>query len=167
MGTIIKALTVSQPYASLIATGEKFAENRTWVTAYRGLCAIHAGKGTQYLPKKEIERRRLPMGCIIAIGEIQACLDMRQIFQDRIPKTLAQACTGSFNASWLTRGSLRTHRHAEGPQCFIFGDVIMLEEPIVITGQRLLWDWKAPTRLLDWYRAEVDAQSITQPMERE
>lgn len=41
----MKALTISQPYASLIARGEKFVENRRWPTPYRGPLAIHAGKG--------------------------------------------------------------------------------------------------------------------------
>ncbi len=52
----IKALTISQPYASLIASGEKWIENRTWPTAHRGKLAIHAGVGTQYLNKSELAK---------------------------------------------------------------------------------------------------------------
>lgn len=43
----VKALTISQPFAKLIADGEKFVENRGWPTHYRGRLAIHAGLGTQ------------------------------------------------------------------------------------------------------------------------
>lgn len=50
----MKALTISQPYASLIANGEKWIENRRWETLYRGKLAIHAGKGTQYLDRDEL-----------------------------------------------------------------------------------------------------------------
>jgi len=50
----MKALTISQPYASLIASGEKWVENRSWPTGYRGPLAIHAGKGTQYLDRREL-----------------------------------------------------------------------------------------------------------------
>jgi len=50
----MKALTISQPYASLIASGEKWVENRTWATRYRGPLAIHAGRGTQYLSRDEL-----------------------------------------------------------------------------------------------------------------
>ena len=40
----IKALTLWQPWASLIAWGEKQYETRSWSTEYRGLLAIHASK---------------------------------------------------------------------------------------------------------------------------
>lgn len=38
----MKALTVKQPYASLIVIGIKPIENRTWKTKYRGRIYIHA-----------------------------------------------------------------------------------------------------------------------------
>lgn len=40
----MKALTIHQPWASLIAYGFKRFETRGWRTNYRGLVAIHAGK---------------------------------------------------------------------------------------------------------------------------
>lgn len=40
----MKALTVRQPWASLIAAGVKTIETRSWSTEYRGPLAIHAGK---------------------------------------------------------------------------------------------------------------------------
>jgi ASCH domain len=39
----VKALTIRQPWASLIIAGEKDVENRTWRTSYRGPLVIHAG----------------------------------------------------------------------------------------------------------------------------
>jgi hypothetical protein len=39
-----KAITIKQPYASLIVEGIKDIENRTWKTNYRGKILIHAGK---------------------------------------------------------------------------------------------------------------------------
>lgn len=41
---IYKALTLHQPWASLIALGVKTIETRSWSTKYRGPLAIHAGK---------------------------------------------------------------------------------------------------------------------------
>lgn len=38
----MKALTIKQPWASLIANGIKDVENRTWRTKYRGRIYIHA-----------------------------------------------------------------------------------------------------------------------------
>lgn len=40
----MKALTIRQPWASLIALGVKTIETRSWPTKYRGPIAIHAGK---------------------------------------------------------------------------------------------------------------------------
>lgn len=41
----MKALTLTQPWASLVAIGAKRIETRSWRTAYRGALAIHAAKG--------------------------------------------------------------------------------------------------------------------------
>lgn len=38
----MKALTIWQPWASLLADGEKRFETRSWATSYRGPIAIHA-----------------------------------------------------------------------------------------------------------------------------
>lgn len=40
----MKAITIRQPWASLIAFGDKLYETRNWATKYRGPIAIHAGK---------------------------------------------------------------------------------------------------------------------------
>ena len=39
----MKAITIKQPFASLIAEGIKDIENRTWPTKFRGRVLIHAG----------------------------------------------------------------------------------------------------------------------------
>ncbi len=41
----MKALTLTQPWATLVALGAKRYETRSWRTAYRGPLAIHAAKG--------------------------------------------------------------------------------------------------------------------------
>jgi len=40
----MRALTIRQPWASLIAAGVKTIETRSWSTKYRGPLAIHAGR---------------------------------------------------------------------------------------------------------------------------
>lgn len=39
----MKALSIRQPWASLILAGHKAVENRTWTTTYRGPVIVHAG----------------------------------------------------------------------------------------------------------------------------
>lgn len=41
----MKALTLTQPWATLVAIGAKRIETRSWSTTYRGPLAIHAAKG--------------------------------------------------------------------------------------------------------------------------
>ena len=41
----MKAITLTQPWASLVAVGAKRIETRSWPTKYRGPIAIHAAKG--------------------------------------------------------------------------------------------------------------------------
>lgn len=49
----MKAITIKQPWATLIAEGYKEYEFRTWKIKYRGDILIHAGKG---IDKKTMER---------------------------------------------------------------------------------------------------------------
>ncbi len=44
----MKALTLHQPWASLIAEGVKTIETRSWSTKYRGPMAIHAAKTAEW-----------------------------------------------------------------------------------------------------------------------
>jgi hypothetical protein len=41
----MKAITLTQPWATLVAIGAKHFETRSWRTNHTGLLAIHAGKG--------------------------------------------------------------------------------------------------------------------------
>lgn len=41
----MKILTLTQPWATLVALGAKHIETRSWATSYRGPLAIHAGAG--------------------------------------------------------------------------------------------------------------------------
>lgn len=44
--THVKAITLIEPWATLLAHGQKIHETRTWATYYRGPLLIHAGKKT-------------------------------------------------------------------------------------------------------------------------
>lgn len=60
----MKAITVIQPWASLLAEGAKLYETRSWKTNYRGEILIHAGK-------------KDPLFGIVAMGDeawIDACI---------------------------------------------------------------------------------------------
>lgn len=65
----MKALTLHQPWASLVALGVKRIETRSWSTSYRGALAIHAGlkrPGMMYLPERPSLRHWLVANTITA-----------------------------------------------------------------------------------------------------
>lgn len=66
----MKALCIKQPFASMIANGEKTIELRTWRTNYRGELLIVASK----FPKRE----GLPSGKGICIVELKDCRKMHK-----------------------------------------------------------------------------------------
>ena len=87
----MKAITIKQPFATLIAEGLKEYEFRTWKTKYRGEILIHAGKG---IDKKAMERYRhlnldYPSGKIIAKATITDCIyideKMKKQLQEKNP----------------------------------------------------------------------------------
>lgn len=80
----MRILTVQQPWASLIAVGEKDVENRRWATAYRGPVAVHAGKAVDPAAKRDpvvleamsehqLDFGDLPAGMIVAVADITDC----------------------------------------------------------------------------------------------
>lgn len=93
----MKAITVLQPYASLIAEGLKKYETRGWPTTYQGPIAIHAGKqnlfnGLDFVTGAEIQNALpvlpdiLPAGAVIAIAEITDCIEMTDEFIKSLPR---------------------------------------------------------------------------------
>ena len=135
----MKALTLSQPNASLVADGEKFVENRSWETKYCGLLAIHAGKGTQYMKKREILEADLPFGQVVAIAELQGCVDLAKV------RTWQRRDWGRSELglpAWLSVNKFLAHEHTEGPWCWIFGNVRKLAQPIDAIGAQGIWNWK-------------------------
>jgi hypothetical protein len=119
----MRALTICQPYAHLIAIGEKPIENRRWPTSYRGPLAIHAGRSRAWLDEEVVDwpDGDLAFGAIVATAMLVACL----------PK---------FNRHpWRERGGLFDHEHAQGPWCWVLEEVRALPEPIPAKGRQGLW----------------------------
>lgn len=133
----MKALTISQPFASMIADGVKWIENRTWPTVYRGDLAIHAGKGKQYLDRHELAK--LPNGCVIAIANLVACVHIDDIESIRKLKPLEKV--PGTTMTWLQLGR---HEHAEGPWCWVLENVRQIDH-VPCKGAQGLWDWELPS----------------------
>lgn len=121
----IKAITICQPYAHPIARGEKWIENRTWPTKYRGPIAIHAGKSRAWLGLNDESRfycsgDTLIFGAVLATATLVDCLKLDAAAK-RYP--------------W-TRG----YEHANGPWCWILDEINRLSDPIPWKGSQGLWN---------------------------
>jgi hypothetical protein len=62
----VKALSVKQPWANMIALGEKTIETRTWATPYRGQLLIVSSR----------EPRIAPAGFALAVALLDDCRPM-------------------------------------------------------------------------------------------
>ena len=82
----MKAITIKQPYATLIAEGLKEYEFRTWKTKYRGDILIHAGKGVDKEAMKRFAHLNLeyPSGCIIAKATLADCVVIDAAMKDSL-----------------------------------------------------------------------------------
>ena len=152
----MKAITIYQPWASLIAIGAKKYETRGWATRYRGPITIHAGKkrppqlwefgypASEYF-QKALENVDMPLGAVIATAELVNC----HIIRDD------GAAEENPNIS-ITRYIQRPHYSREyiqgnerqfgdftpGRYAWEFANVILLPEPIPAQGKQGLWNFE-------------------------
>jgi len=133
----MKALTICQPYAELIARGDKRVENREWPTRYRGLLYIHAGKSREWMNDGDdgmeydygLRVADMSFGAVVAVARLVDCLEydfiMRGMHREKYP--------------WL-----KDHEHTNGPWCWILADVSRVK-PVPWRGALGLWDCPAVT----------------------
>jgi hypothetical protein len=91
----MKAITIHQPWATLIALGEKRFETRSWSTKYRDSIAIHAAKKVDkeicllepfrsVLAKHEYTADNLPTGVVVATAKLEECLKIVTLGTDKV-----------------------------------------------------------------------------------
>jgi hypothetical protein len=132
----MKALTISQPHASLIASGENWVVNCRRPMDYRGPLAIHAGKETQYLDRGELAA--YPTGCVVAVAKLVACVDPYLVRRHDL------FARDHLRLNGIDIDAFLAHDHTEGPWCLVLQDAHKLREPIHCRGAQRLWDWQEP-----------------------
>jgi len=79
---VLKALSLKQPFAWLIANGYLLVDDRSWGTQYRGPILIHASKGLyeeyyQYIKRHTDvpipDRDKLEYGGVVGIAKLVLC----------------------------------------------------------------------------------------------
>jgi hypothetical protein len=148
----MKAITIHQPWASLIAIGEKRFETRGWATSYRGPLAIHAAK---YIDREACEREpiksalaehgytayNLPTGAVVATGLLRHCYGVGG--EDRLNGTAVFFGTPMPNAITKVFGNEYCFGdYTPGRYAWELTDVQQLAEPIPANGRQRLWNWE-------------------------
>lgn len=157
------ALTLTQPWASLMAIGAKRIETRNWSTNYRGLMAIHAAKGfprearefcqgdVPYFHLTETfgwEVEDLPLGAIVAVGELVDC----RLTTGMTLADVVQHLDGVYEAA---QDEMELGDYSPGRFAWLFRNVVSVDPPISCRGALGLW--APPVEVLDQIEAQLKA----------
>lgn len=145
----MKVISIIQPWATLIALGEKKFETRSWATKYRGELAIHASKKVDkdawmneiiYMTLRKhgiLTVNDLPTGAIIAICTLSECHEINVVGDtfaasiNNVGEIVQEYEGNEMKFGWYEEGRFAWHmQHAR-----IF-------EPIPAKGQLGLWNWE-------------------------
>lgn len=151
----MKAITIHQPWATLIALGEKRFETRGWPTKYRGELAIHAGKKidraacerdpiNSTLAKHGYTANNLPTGVIVATAEL---VESHTIFNTSDNGIHVIHSTGA--VGWIYNNEEAFGWYGEGRYAWELDNVRILPEPIPAKGQQGLWNYAYKSSLLE------------------
>lgn len=139
----MKALTLTQPWASLVALQQKRIETRSWSTPYRGELVIHAAKGFPKWAKETCEEDQfstalggmtadqLPRSQGLCVVRLLACIKTTEMHK-------AEHVFGKKpSANEIYFGD-----YSEGRFAWLLEFVRPLEQTDPVRGALGLWDWK-------------------------
>lgn len=147
----IQGFSLIQPWASLMALGEKRIETRSWRTPYRGWVAIAASvkrdpDGLEFASEEPCQSvlhahgidnpLRLPYGAIVCVGRLVDCVPTE--YCDTLLSTLANRPSGRYESFF---GNYQPNRFA-----WLFDDVTPLPRPIGVKGALGLYRLDERTR---------------------
>ncbi|HBV97751.1 MAG: hypothetical protein JL50_03085 [Peptococcaceae bacterium BICA1-7] len=156
----MKALTLYQPWASLVSIGAKRIETRSWATRYRGPLAIHAAKvfpkwarelcsritfsEVLFSPEKHCYTSSLdlPFGAIVATCILAECCRIGEDGLYRLDSN--QIDPPKWFAPLPGYPEICFGDYTPGRFAWLFKDMQPLPEPIPASGHQGLWSWESP-----------------------
>lgn len=133
----VKALTIRQPWASLIMAGAKDVENRTWKVQTPVTVLVHAGKVVErdeetraYVAARATWPERMSRGALLGAMRIVEC-------------------TETSESPWAIAGSWH----------WCIGAVVPFEHPVPCLGTQGLWE--VPMRLSERVRRVIASLEAT------
>jgi hypothetical protein len=140
----MKAISLWQPWATLIALGHKQVETRHWPTNYRGPIAIHAAKRPLQEEERDIldmlgdwhgirlEEEELPFGAIVATARLVVCERMTR------PMILSTSDLEQDVGNW-----------EPGRYAWLLEEIEALPEPVPARGAQGIWEWDGSTKTVE------------------
>lgn len=161
----MKAVTLYQPWASLVALRFKKYETRSWCTPYRGKIAIHAAikkfdineldRETVYkmrevlFPEHSIYddfslrcHMELPHGAVVATADLVACWHIESA--KTATDDLIFTDENSGERKLIIRNGFKEIHFGDfrpGRYAWELANVKMLEKPITAKGLQRIWNW--------------------------
>lgn len=132
---VMKVLSLTQPWASMLAMGVKKIETRTWTISYRGDLLIHASKskaGRSFIALPSVSQyitsfNSLPLGVIIGqarlVDIVPAISEPLSADEDPVLEENAFGDRQKVKYHWL------------------FEEAVLFDSYIPATGRLGLWEW--------------------------
>ena len=156
----MKAISILQPWASLIAIGKKRIETRSWPTKYRGPLAIHDSKdrapwhmnlawqepffsALKPFHRKEKNEKigiQYNLGCVIATCNL---VDIYEIGDGMIFKRIPSGMIDFGSRVWPSAQEIAFGDFTPGRFAWMLENVQQIE-PVPAKGRLGLWEWEMP-----------------------
>jgi hypothetical protein len=133
----MKALTLTEPWASLMMLGEKNIETRSWRTNHLGLIAIHAAKTMPTYAKlfchdmnvvtafmRHDAQQWYRPGCILCVRQLIDCVPTTEV-RKLSPKERYFGDYSEGRFAWFFRPEIK-----------------VISPPIRVRGYQGLWNWE-------------------------
>ena len=163
----MRCISLTQPWTTLVATGKKSVETRSWYTPYRGLLAIHASKSFPgwakdccRAPKFELALQEagyappqwkqdrclepLPLGVVLCVVKLVSCIRTEQI------------------AAALSEQELAFGDYTPGRWAWKLDLQWELPKPVLARGALGLWD--IDDKLVDTFASPFDNTPAPSPV---
>ena len=135
----IKVISMTEPWATLMAGGAKRIETRSWPTSYRGPLGVHVARDYPLWAKNLAHtypfntalrgfslRPYVHPGCLIAVVDLYDCL----------PTDICRPDPGTDERAFGD--------YSPGRFAFLTRNARLLTEPIPARGLQRLWDFDMP-----------------------
>ena len=163
----MKAISLWQPWASLIAVGAKRIETRGWFTSYRGPLAIHATQKFEGWMQELLDDEpflsalseadfrpmppggdiRVPRGVIVATCELVACVRIDVHLRLHHPETLGVPAEMGIVSVPPSGDEFHFGDYTPGRFAWLLHNIRRLPQPVPAKGKQGLWEWREPSSL--------------------